>query len=385
MALFNHVIREANAKIVYFGPGCSGKESSITHIYRKLIPDFRSSIKALALQGNRMLFYDFCPADNMVEGYVVRFHLYTVVGEVLSPSTWKMALKGVDGLVFVADSDPSRQQENLDALDELQGLLVSQGSGIDQIPLVMQYNRRDIPDAVALDELQRTLNRDNVPGFPTVAATGEGVNFPLSCLTRMVLANIREKLEVQAQAEIKAEEEVKVEEIPEPSVEIEAAAEEQIEAEVEAEAAAEFPPMVDAGEAVEPEATAEAEVEVKEETEEEEQPEPEAPFWSEAEEENQVEVEEAVAPESTAEEQALAEVAPEAPYWSEAGAEPERREEVVPAELVPLVGKEINLELSGRGELDGGRLTIPVTVTTGIERREFLLIISLDAVVPPEE
>ena len=143
--------------------------------------------------------------------------------------------------------------------------------------------------------------------------------------------------------------------------------------------------MVDAGETVEPEATAEAEVEVKEETEEEEQPEPEAPFWSEAEEENQAEVEEAVAPEATAEEQALAEVAPEAPYWSEAGAEPERHEEVVPAELVPLVGKEINLELSGRGELDGGRLTIPVTVTTGIERREFLLIISLDAVVPPEE
>ena len=194
MALFNHVIREANAKIVYFGPGCSGKESSITHIYRKLIPDFRSSIKALALQGNRMLFYDFCPADNMVEGYVARFHLYTVVGEVLSPSTWKMALKGVDGLVFVADSDPSRQQENLDALNELQGLLVSQGSGIDQIPLVMQYNRRDIPDAVALDELQRTLNRDNVPGFPTVAATGEGVNFPLSCLTRMVLANTLSRL-----------------------------------------------------------------------------------------------------------------------------------------------------------------------------------------------
>jgi signal recognition particle receptor subunit beta len=194
MALFNHVIREVNAKIVYFGPGFGGKETSVTHIYRKLNPEFRSALKAMTVQGNRMLFFDFRPAEKGVEGYSVRFHLYTVVDEVLKPSTWKTVLKGADGVVFVADSDPTRQQENLDQLNELQTLLTAEGSGIDQIPFVIQYNRRDIPDAVPLEELQRRLNRYNVPGFPSVATTGDGVLPTLSSIIKMSLAKIRESL-----------------------------------------------------------------------------------------------------------------------------------------------------------------------------------------------
>ena len=212
MALFNHVIKEVNAKIVYFGPGFCGKETSITHIYRKLNPEFRSVIKVMTVQGNRMLFFDFRPTEKGVEGYSVRFHLYTVVDEVLKPSTWKMVLKGADGVVFVADSDPARQQENLDRLNELQTLLVAEGSGVDQIPFVMQYNRRDVPDAVALEEMQRSLNRSNVPGFPSVATTGDGVLSPLSNLIKMVLAKIRETLAESVEAKVKGEEEA----APEP-------------------------------------------------------------------------------------------------------------------------------------------------------------------------
>ena len=194
MALINHVIRDVNAKIVYFGPGFSGKETSVTHIYRKLNPEFRSTLKSMAVQGNRMLFFDFRPTEKGVDGYSVRFHLYTVADEVLKPSTWKMVLKGADGVVFVADSDPARQQENLDRLDELQKLLAADGPGIDQVPLVMQYNRRDLPTAVPLEEMQQHLNRSNVPVYPTVASTGNGVLSPLSILIKMVLAKIRESL-----------------------------------------------------------------------------------------------------------------------------------------------------------------------------------------------
>ena len=220
MALFNHVIREVNAKIVYFGPGFGGKETSVTHIYRKLNPEFRSPLKAMTVQGNRMLFFDFRPTEKGVEGYSVRFHLYTVVDEVLKPSTWKMVLKGADGVVFVADSDPARQQENLDRLNELQTLLAAEGSGIDQIPFVIQYNRRDIPDAVALEEMQRHLNRSNVPGFPSVATTGDGVLSPLSSLIKMVLVKIRESLtETAGSAEIEAEAEIEAAPIVPPEVE----------------------------------------------------------------------------------------------------------------------------------------------------------------------
>jgi signal recognition particle receptor subunit beta len=194
MALFNHVIREVNAKIVYFGPGSGGKETSLTYIYRKLNPEHRSAIKAMTVQGNRMLFFDFHPAEKGTDGYNARFHLYTVTDEVINPSTWKMVLKGADGVVFVADSSPARQQDNLDRLGELQDLLAADGSGVDQIPVVIQYNRRDLPGAVSLEEMQRQLNRFNVPGFPSVATAGEGVLAPLTSLIKMVLAKIRESL-----------------------------------------------------------------------------------------------------------------------------------------------------------------------------------------------
>ncbi len=207
MALFNHLLREVNAKIVYFGPGLSGKQTSIAYICQKLDPDIRSPLKAMQVQGNRMLFFNFCPSVSQLDGYSVRFHLYTVTGEVFKPSSWKVAFKGVDGVVFVADSDPERQQENLDRLKELRAFLAVEGTELTPIPFVMQYNGRDLPEALPLEELQRKLNRDNVPGFPTVASHGEGVHAPLSCLTNMVLANIREELDAELEAQLAAESE----------------------------------------------------------------------------------------------------------------------------------------------------------------------------------
>jgi len=199
MALFNHLLREVHAKIVYYGPGGGGKETSIAHIHRHLNTESRSNVKALSVQGNRMLFFDYTPAESTVEGYGVRVHLYTVVDEVRNSSPWAIALKGSDGVIFVADSAPERQQENLDRLRDLRGLLAAAGYDIDNLPFVIQYNRRDHADAVSLAELQRSLNRGNAPGFPTVATVGEGVRAPLSCLTRMILANIRDTLEEQAE------------------------------------------------------------------------------------------------------------------------------------------------------------------------------------------
>lgn len=328
MALFNHVTREVHAKLVYFGPACGGKETSLTRIFRNLPPESRSNLKAMSVQGDRMLFFDFRPSDDSVAGYRVRVHIYTAVGEVRHPATWKTAFRGADGVVFVVDSDPSRQEEHLHRLNELQELLGAEGSDIDHIPLVMQYNRRDHPDAVALEELQRTLNRSNVPGFPTVATDGEGVQSPLSCLTMMVLANVRSRLEAEAGTAV---EEVGQGEAP---------------------PATEPPSETPSGtEPAEPEAVPEGEA-VTEPAEPERQAPP-------------------VSGEVEAGESREFEPMPEPSFANEVA-------ERAPAEAAP--GDEICLEITGRGKLEDGRLTIPVTVTTGADRGDFQLIISLAAV-----
>ncbi len=404
MALLNHLLREVNAKIVYIGPEGSGKQTSLAYICRSLDPDIRSSLKALTVQGNRMLFFNFCPAFNQLEGYSVRFHLYTVPGKVHMPSTWKVALKGVDGVVFVADSDPDRQQENLDMLSELQGLLALEGAGSDYIPFVVQYNRRDLPEAVPLEELQRTLNRDNVPGFPTVSSRGEGVHAPLSCLTKMILANIKDRVEVEvaeaeAEALLAAEAEkqanVEAEAQAQAADEAQAKAERQVEAERKATAEAEARAEAEA-EAAAAKAWAEAEAEEAALLEEMEfdlsDETSDSPFQPE----DKPEIEEG---EDFAAEPSEREFEPleESPLsFPEEEEEEEEKEEEKEEEEVevgedetafsapPLAGGagEIRLGISGGGQLEDGALTIPVTVTVGEEQREFRLVISLAALEP---
>lgn len=202
MALINHAKKEVNAKIVYYGPGSAGKETSLAHIYRKLSPELRSSFKSMEVQGGRMLFFDFQPSDKGIDGYAVRFHVYTVPGDAPEASLWRLVLKGVDGIVFVADSDPARQGENTARMKELQELLGAGGQSLDQVSLVLQYNRRDHTAALPVADLEQHLNLRGVLALPTVATTGEGVLAPLSALIKMVLGTVRESLGGAAGREI---------------------------------------------------------------------------------------------------------------------------------------------------------------------------------------
>lgn len=193
MALYNRIDRKVDAKIVYFGPVSGGKETSITEIYRSLPPGARSSFKSVSRQEGRVLFFDFTPEDQEIAGYALRLHLYTVVDDAHDSSIWEMVFNGADGIVFVADSDPDRQQENQSRLKTLHSVLSQKEEG-SRIPFVIQYNRRDTPDAPDLEEMQRHLNPDNVPGFPSVAITGEGIMPPFQSIVRMILARVSEEL-----------------------------------------------------------------------------------------------------------------------------------------------------------------------------------------------
>jgi len=194
MALVNQAKREINAKIVFFGPGLAGKGTTLRHIFNKLKPEFRGAMKVMNVQDARMLFFDFTPpGDGNVEGFKVRFHLYTVSGSNVDPAAWKMVLKGVDGVVFVADSAPKQLDENRAALENLASFLKGYGQGLATVPAVLQLNKSDLPDAVAQAELDRVLNPSRLPSFTTNSKGGEGVLQPLMTVVKGVLAGLRSK------------------------------------------------------------------------------------------------------------------------------------------------------------------------------------------------
>ncbi|TWJ17064.1 GTP-binding protein [Geobacter argillaceus] len=193
MALINHAKKEINAKIVYAGPGAAGKETTLQFIYNRLKAEFRGPLKTARLQDDTMLFFDFMPpAEGSVQGYNVRFHLYTLPGELTDPLSWKMLLKGVDGIVFVADLTASRLGQDRASLDQLQELLAEYGKGLTALPLVVQANKRDSAEAVALDELRQTLGRAALPLVPASAVSGEGVLESLFQVVKTVLKELRE-------------------------------------------------------------------------------------------------------------------------------------------------------------------------------------------------
>jgi signal recognition particle receptor subunit beta len=193
MALINHTKKEINAKIVYAGPGAAGKETTLQFIYNKLKAEFRGPLKTARLQDDVMLFFDFMPpSEGSVQGYNVRFHLYTLPGELTDPLSWKMLLKGVDGIVFVADLTASRLGQGRASLDQLQELLAGYGKGLTALPLVVQANKRDSAEAVPLDELRQTLGRAALPLVPASAVSGEGVLESLFQVVKTVLKELRE-------------------------------------------------------------------------------------------------------------------------------------------------------------------------------------------------
>ncbi len=192
MPLINHAKGEINAKLVVVGPASAGKATNLQYIYGKLKESFRGKFKSMNLQNDRMLFFDFTPsAQGSVHGYTVRFHVYTMGGEVTHPSSWKMVLKGADGLLFVADSGPDRMAANVASLKSVQASLAAYGKSLNDIPCVIQCNKRDVQQAHGLEEMGRLLNPENLPLVPAVAGTGEGVLESLFALVNMVLKGLR--------------------------------------------------------------------------------------------------------------------------------------------------------------------------------------------------
>src|ERR671912_2406085 len=176
MTFINYAAREINCKIVYYGPGLCGKTTNLQWIYNKTNPDLKGKMISLATETERTLFFDFLPlALGEIRGFKTRFHLYTVPGQVFYDASRKLILKGVDGVVFVADSQEERMDANIESLYNLEQNLNTQGYDLKQIPFVIQYNKRDLPNVVPVPELTAELQRKGEPAIEAVAATGVGV------------------------------------------------------------------------------------------------------------------------------------------------------------------------------------------------------------------
>jgi signal recognition particle receptor subunit beta len=192
MSFINYSSREINCKIVYYGPGLCGKTTNLQHIYNRTNPDVKGKMISLATETERTLFFDFLPlALGEIRGFKTRFHLYTVPGQVFYDASRKLILKGVDGVVFVADSQIERMEANVESLDNLKVNLLEQGYELAKIPYVVQYNKRDVPNAAPLDEMQRLLNPTKVPEFEACARTGEGVFETLKAVAKGVLSDLK--------------------------------------------------------------------------------------------------------------------------------------------------------------------------------------------------
>jgi len=195
MAVFNYAGGEINAKIVYYGPGLSGKTTNLEYIYSKLPRENKGKMVSMKTRTDRTLFFDFLPIDiGEINGMKVRFLLYTVPGQVYYNATRKLVLKGVDALVFVADSSPDRIQENKEALQNLEDNLNDLGLTLKEIPWVMQYNKRDLPNRLERDLLDKELNTAAVPAFDAAANKGNGVYETFEGIAKLVLKTMQEEL-----------------------------------------------------------------------------------------------------------------------------------------------------------------------------------------------
>jgi mutual gliding-motility protein MglA len=193
MSFINYSSREINCKIVYYGPGLCGKTTNLQWIYSKTNPDLKGKMISLATETERTLFFDFLPlALGEIRGFKTRFHLYTVPGQVFYDASRKLILKGVDGVVFVADSQIERMEANVESLENLRLNLAEQGSHLDKTPYVIQYNKRDLPNAAPLDEMKSLLNPGGAPEFEACATDGKGVFETLKAVARSVLRDLKQ-------------------------------------------------------------------------------------------------------------------------------------------------------------------------------------------------
>jgi mutual gliding-motility protein MglA len=223
MSMINYASREINCKLVYYGPGLGGKTTNLEHVYQKVAPDTRGKMVSLATETERTLFFDFLPVDlGTIRGFKTRFHLYTVPGQVYYNASRKLILKGVDGVVFVADSQIERMEANVESMQNLYDNMAQYGYDLTKIPFVIQYNKRDLPNAAPIKDLQGQLNPgwpvedpakqkpapdpyhsgeqlvsqmdgtwvERAPYFESVAVSGEGVFDTLRAVAKMVLKTL---------------------------------------------------------------------------------------------------------------------------------------------------------------------------------------------------
>jgi signal recognition particle receptor subunit beta len=191
MSMINYASREINCKLVYYGTGLGGKTTNLEYIYSRVKPETKGKMISLATETERTLFFDFLPIDlGEVRGFKTRFHLYTVPGQVYYNASRRLILKGVDGLIFVADSQVTRAEANIEAMHNLYENLETYGYDLRTIPFAIQYNKRDMPNTMPVDELRAQINPMGVPDFEAVAIEGSGVFETLSAVSKLVVNNL---------------------------------------------------------------------------------------------------------------------------------------------------------------------------------------------------
>jgi signal recognition particle receptor subunit beta len=188
MSFINYNAKEIHCKIVYYGPSLGGKTTNIQWVYQKTASDQKSKLIALNTENERTLFFDFLPLFiGEIRGFTTKFHLYTVPGQVVYDASRKLILKGLDGIIFVADSQQERLEENVESMNNLETNLIQQGYDIKQVPLIIQYNKRDLKSVTPLPELRRLINRHNSTEFEAVATQGTGVFESLKTVSKSII------------------------------------------------------------------------------------------------------------------------------------------------------------------------------------------------------
>lgn len=204
MVLFNYGNKEITAKIVFYGPGLGGKTTNLQYIHEKMNPATRGKLLSLATETDRTLFFDFLPVNlGAIRGFTVRFQLYTVPGQVYYNATRRLVLKGADAVVFVADSQAEMMEKNLESLENMKENLIINGLDPETIPVVIQYNKRDLPNIMAVEELNSRLNYRGVPHNASVAVTGDGVLETFKLVTKELMRNLRGKRDIGDLAGVK--------------------------------------------------------------------------------------------------------------------------------------------------------------------------------------
>jgi len=192
MSFINYSSREINCKIVYYGPGLCGKTTNLQYIYKRTKPEAKGKMISLATETERTLFFDFLPLSlGDIRGFRTRFHLYTVPGQVFYDASRKLILKGVDGVVFVADSQVERAEANVESIENLKTNLQEQGYDLAKLPYVIQYNKRDLPNTMSVAEMRSMMNPNGIADFEAVANAGPGVFETLKSIAKLVLIELK--------------------------------------------------------------------------------------------------------------------------------------------------------------------------------------------------